>query len=291
MSYLSERSITRMVKDALREDIGRGDITTRYFVPDGVRCSAAIIAKDNGVACGLGIAKLVFQCLDRRISFSYLAKDGKNIKRGEVLARLRGPAAGILTAERVALNFLGLLCGIATRTRRFVRLLGSREVKLLDTRKTIPGLRKLEKYAVRVGGGLNHRQRLDEMFLLKDNHIAICNRKSPADLKSAIASLRRGPLGKLKIEVEVKNLKEFCQVLEAAPDIIMLDNMTPSEMKKAIRFKRESPLPRIRRIKTEASGDVNSSNMHSYAACGVDFISLGTLTKDVESLDLSLEIN
>ncbi|MFA5114721.1 MAG: carboxylating nicotinate-nucleotide diphosphorylase [Candidatus Omnitrophota bacterium] len=291
MNCLDEQYVTRVVKNALREDIGKRDITTRYFLPDGVSCRAAIIAKEKGVVCGLDIAKRVFQCLDRRITFFCLAKDGKDVRRGEVLARLRGPAAGILTGERVALNFLGLLCGIATRTRRFLRLLGPHNVRLMDTRKTIPGLRKLEKYAVRVGGGFNHRQRLDDMFLVKDNHIAIRNRTRRSDLGGVIDSLRRKSARKRMIEVEVGSLKEFYRVLEAGPDIIMLDNMPPSEIRKAVHFKERFPSPRIRRIKIEASGDINSSNIRSYAACGVDFISLGTLTRDVESLDLSLEIN
>jgi len=290
MSYAVDPEISRVVKNALKEDLGRGDITTRYFIPPKINVRAIIIAREKGIVCGLDIARLVFQCSDRKIKFLPRAKDGNKVTKGKILAELGGPARGILTAERVALNFLSLLSGIATRTHKFVQILRSYPVKILDTRKTIPGLRKLEKYAVRIGGGVNHRFALSEMVLIKDNHLGIQDKLANRNIKDIIESLRKKFGARLKIELEVKNFKEFCQALEAGADIIMLDNMSPPEIKKAIRFQKKLSLPEAKRVKTEASGNITPANIRCYADCGVDFISLGTLTKDVQSLDISLEM-
>jgi len=290
MSYAFDSEILRVVKNALKEDLGRGDITTRYFIPPEINVRAVIIAREKGIVCGLDIARLVFQCSDKKIQFLLRVKDGNKITKGEILAELRGLARGILTAERVALNFLSLLSGIATRTHKFVEMVRPYPVKIMDTRKTIPGLRKLEKYAVRIGGGVNHRFALSEMVLIKDNHLEVQDKLANRNLKDIIKNFRKKFGARIKIELEVQNFKEFCQTLKAEPDIIMLDNMSPREIKKAIRFQKKLSLPEAQRVKTEASGNITPANIRCYAGCGVDFISLGTLTKDVQSLDTSLEI-
>ncbi len=290
MSYADNPRIIRLVKDTLKEDIGKGDITTRYFVPRKLNSNAIIIAKERGVVCGINIAKLVFKCADKRIKFSPEVKEGDRVVKGKVLARLWGPANAILSAERVALNFLSLLSGIATRTNKFVRMAGPYKAKILDTRKTIPGLRELEKYAVRTGKGYNHRFTLSGMVMIKDNHIKIRDKLADSDIKGIIKRLRKKTGGKIKIEVEVKNFEELQRALGAEPDIIMLDNMAPREVARAIQLQKKYASRRARHIKTEVSGNINLANIRSYAACGIDFISLGTLTKDVQSLDISLEI-
>ncbi len=290
MSYVDNPRIVRLVKDTLIEDIGKGDITTRYFVPRKINSGAVIIARERGIACGINIAGLVFKCADKRIRFLPAVKEGGRITKGKILARLWGPAGRILSAERTALNFLGLLCGIATRTDKFVRMTGRYKVKILDTRKTIPGLRELEKYAVRIGKGYNHRFTLGEMAIIKDNHIKIRDKLADGDIGGVIKKLRKKTRGKIKIEVEVKNFKEFRRAVEAGPDIIMLDNMAPREVARAVKFQKKYASRRVRQIKTEVSGNINIANIRSYAACGIDFISLGTLTKDIQSLDIALEL-
>lgn len=292
--------LSSIIKAALREDRVKNDLTTRSVIKDNSALKAVIIAKENGVVCGIDIANLVFKAVDRKIKFKSIINDGNKIKKGQILAKIRGPARGILSAERTALNFLGLLCGIATRTRLFVDMTRPYNVKILDTRKTLPGLRALEKYAVRIAGGHNHRCSLEEMVLIKDNHlkalsikdICLSGRQEGLSIKKIIKSVKKNKKINTKIEIEVKNLKEFREALEARPDIIMLDNMKITDIRKAVLLRRRAQrLPAVRQGKTllEVSGNISLDNVKKYARCGIDFISIGGLTKDIQSLDVSLE--
>jgi nicotinate-nucleotide pyrophosphorylase (carboxylating) len=292
MNCSKESQIARIVKIALKEDIGKGDVTTRLTVPAGKKISAVIVAEENGVLCGIEVAGLAFRLTGGNIRFVSAARDGKRIRRGQVLAKINGPADKILTAERVALNFLGLLSGISTKTRCFVDRVRPYKAKILDTRKTLPGLRILEKYAVRTGGGSNHRFRLDEMVLIKENHIQVMDTSlGVSGLKGLLRKVNKQIKGRKEIEAEVINLSQFKEVIEAGVDIIMLDNMNIAEIRKAVKI-RDNLFSRGRNLgpKLEASGSISLDNVKKYAACGVDFISVGELTKDVESLDVSLDI-
>lgn len=283
--------IREIIKQALKEDMGKGDVTTALVIPKTIKVEAVIIAKESGIVCGMDIARMVFKSQDKNIRFQPLIKDGDKINPGEVLAKVYGLAACILSSERVALNFLGLLSGIATRTREFVNEVKPYKVKIMDTRKTLPGLRLPEKYAVRVGGGYNHRFGLDEMVLIKDNHLKIINPKSQTPNPKQILQIKNKIPKKMKIEVEVKNLKEFKETLKAGPDIIMLDNMTVKDVKEAVKIRNLLPPNSYHPIpELEASGGINLKDLKKIAATGIDFVSLGTLTKDIRSMDLSLEI-
>jgi nicotinate-nucleotide pyrophosphorylase (carboxylating) len=281
MNYINQQRIKEIIKQALREDIGRMDITTVATIPKDKYAKAILLAKENCVVCGLGIAAEVFKIQDKNIKFKPRVSDGQKIKRGKIIAYISGRAGGILTAERVALNFLSLLCAVATKTKAFVEKVKPYKAKIMDTRKTIPGLRELEKYAVRIGAGYNHRMRLDEMILIKDNHLRVargCQR---------LPEVARG----CKIEIEVKSLKEFKEILKLKPDIIMLDNMSIKEMKKAARIRNSSKLQApSSKPKLEASGGITLKNVKKVASTGVDMISIGELTHSVTSVDMSLEI-
>jgi len=278
---IDDRDIKDIIKIVLREDIGERDITTVATIPKNKYAKAILLAKEDCVICGLGIAAEVFKFQDKNIKFKPHVLDGQKIKKGKIIAHIFGRAQSILTAERVALNFLSLLCGVATKTRAFVDKVKPYKAKILDTRKTIPGLRELEKYAVRIGGGYNHRMRLDEMILIKDNHIKVTRGYQ------RLPEVARG----YKVEIEVKNLKEFKEALKLKPDIIMLDNMKVGDIKKVVQIrnylssKTRNPVPKL-----EASGGMNLKNVRRIAACGVEMISIGALTHSVQATDLSLEI-
>lgn len=270
------------IRQALKEDIGRRDITTELLIPAGDLSAAVLLAKEDLVVCGLGLAGEVFKCYNAGIQFRPLVKDGAVVKKGKILAKIEGRTRSILTAERVALNLLGLLSGVATITRKYVSAVKPYKAKIVDTRKTLPGLRQLQKYAVRTGGGHNHRMRLDEMVLIKDNHI------KGQGLKDLIERVRaRAPKG-AKIEIEAENLRQFRQALAGRPDIIMLDNMSISNMKKAVKL-RNSVLSAKRYTLLEASGGINLKNVRQVAATGVDMISVGALTHSIKAVDVSLE--
>ena len=262
------------VEAALREDIGKKDITSTLIFPKGKKVIAEIIARQPCVVCGLDIAKAVFKARDKMLKFTGRAKDGRHIKKNTILARIEGRAGSILAAERVALNFLSLLSGVATKTNEFVKAVRPYRVKILDTRKTIPGFRKLQKYAVKTGGGYNHRMGLSDMILVKDNHLkaAISKKRGIATL---IEELRRKTQKRIKIEIEVKDLKEFREALMAKPDMIMLDNMKLSQMKKAAAMKRKYLKPE-QPILLEASGGITRKNIRKVAStqffCGLDGI-------------------
>ena len=263
------------IKQALKEDIGKKDITTDLIVARSTLARAEIIAKEKGIIAGINIAGQVFNELDKNILFKKKAKDGDFVKKGEVIAELYWRARAILTAERVALNFLQRLSGIATLTSKFVRL--ARGVKILDTRKTTPYLRELEKYAVRTGGGYNHRFNLNEAILIKDNHLIICG------IRKAIEKARKS---NKKIEVEVKNLEEVKEALKFGADVLLLDNIKINEIKKAVKLVRK----KSKKTMIEVSGGVNLKNIRHIAKTGVDFISIGALTHSANALDISLEI-
>jgi nicotinate-nucleotide pyrophosphorylase (carboxylating) len=261
---------------AIREDVGTGDITTDTVIPADLQAKAKIIAKENGIICGLAIAQLVFQSIDRNIQFTRKKKDGDRIKPGDIIAEISGPARGILTAERTALNFLQRLSGISTLTNKFVKAAG--KTIILDTRKTSPGMRMLDKYAVKTGGGHNHRLGLFDAVLIKDNHIAVTG-----DLKGAVCSAKQ----KFKyVEVEAKTMEQVSLAMEAGASRILLDNMTPAQIKKAVKIIRKLSI----NTEIEISGGVNIKNIKAYAGAGADYISIGALTHSAPALDLSLKI-
>lgn len=270
--------LRKMIERCLCEDIGAGDITTNSIVLADAVSHGYIIARENGVVAGLLLAEMVFQMLDPGIEFQALARDGQKIDRGMVLAEVSGNARAILTGERLALNLLQHLSGIATRTARLVELAAGGKSRIVDTRKTTPGLRMVEKYAVRVGGGHNHRFGLFDAVLIKDNHIKIAG-----GIREAVEAARRGSPHTARIEVEVEDLAGVNQALDAGADIIMLDNMTAERMREAVGLI-------AGRARVEASGGVSEENIRAVAEAGVDLISVGALTHSVKSLDISLDM-
>ena len=270
--------IDKIIEQALLEDIGTGDITTESIIPSNLEAKGIIKTSENGVVAGLYIACLVFKKLDSKIIFQEKIKDGTKVARNKVLAEITGPARIILKGERVALNFLQRMSGIATITSKFCQQVKDLPVRIVDTRKTTPGLRILEKYAVRMGGGYNHRFGLYDAVLIKDNHIAVAG-----GIKSAVNSIRKQISHMIKIEVEVENLSQLQEALEMKVDIIMLDNMDLNTMKKAVKTVKGKAL-------IEASGGVTLEKVRKIAQTGVDLISIGVLTHSVKSLDISMEI-
>jgi nicotinate-nucleotide pyrophosphorylase (carboxylating) len=270
-----------VIKRALAEDIGRQDITTRVSIPKDKIIKAKIIAKENFLVCGIDLAKEVFKIADPALNLQVKVKDGQNVADGAALLIVSGRAASILAGERVALNLLSLLSGVSTKTNIFVKKVAPFKTKITDTRKTIPGLRLLQKYAVRVGSGYNHRMRLDEMILIKDNHLKVMGGHF-SDLKV--------PKG-YKVEIEVQNLKDFIRALSFKPEIIMLDNMAIADIKKAVKIRNHLKVNcRSCLSLLEASGGIHLGNVKKYAATGVDIISIGELTDSVRSVDISLEV-
>lgn len=282
MNYLNELDIKELLAHALKEDIGVKDITTESFIPAGIQIDAVIVAKEKCVLCGVAVAAQILRLHDRSVVFRPLRKDGARLKKGEIIAKIKGNAKSILTAERVMLNFLSFLSGIATQTSRFVEAVKPYNVKVLDTRKTIPCLRLLEKYAVRIGGGYNHRLRLDEMIMIKDNHLKV------AGFRNIIARAHDEKIRARKIEIEVSSLEEFKLALTAGADVIMLDNMPASDIKKAVALRNR--LTAARKPTIEASGGITLKTIRRIASCGVEMISVGALTHSVDSVDLSLDI-
>jgi nicotinate-nucleotide pyrophosphorylase (carboxylating) len=270
--------IIPILQVALEEDIGAGDVTTTSILPVDLHLTGKIVTREAGTAAGLEVARLVFRLVDEQIvSRAYLA-DGDLIMPGQTLAEIRGPGGGILSAERVALNFLQRMSGIATLTRRFVEAVKGSKAVILDTRKTAPGLRILDKLAVQMGGGKNHRFGLYDMVLIKDNHIA-----AAGGIREAISRVRATIGSGLAIEVEVKSMTELQEALALRPDRIMLDNMRLEDMSNAVALA-------AGQVELEASGNVTLDNVADIAATGVDFISVGALTHSAPALDISLEI-
>jgi len=266
---------------ALDEDVGTGDVTTNYCVPESAISKGKFIAKEPGVVCGIGVLQRVFMLLDDSVSVTALVCDGDTVNKGDVIAEISGPSRVILTGERTALNLLQHMSGIATRTYEAVREIDGTKAKILDTRKTTPGCRALDKYAVKCGGGTNHRFNLTDGVLIKDNHI-----KAAGGITSAVQSVRNGFAAghpQLPIEVETETLAQVKEALDAGADIIMLDNMQADMMTQAVRLISGRAL-------TEASGNMGERNLREIAETGVDFISVGALTHSVKALDISLKI-
>ncbi len=272
------KQIRKIIEMALAEDIGTGDITTTAIVNRALRGKAQAIAKDDFVVAGIEIFQDVFVFLDEHTKVNLPVRDGETVKSGDIIAEVSGSLFYILQSERVALNIFQRMCGIATLTTKYVEAVSGTKAKILDTRKTIPGLRLLDKMAVIIGGGLNHRMGLYDGVLIKDNHIA-----AAGSITAAVAAQRCSLPHTLKIEVETKNLSEVKAALSCGVDIIMLDNMTTAEMKKAVDLV-------CGRALLEASGNVNLNNVAAIAATGVDFISIGELTHSVRAADISLKI-
>ena len=267
-----------IVQLALEEDIGSGDVTTMSILAATVRLSGRILSKEEGVVAGLDVARSVFRAVDEETLFTLQVDDGDLVGNGTTLATVTGPGAAILSAERVALNFLQRMSGIATTTRRFVKAVEGTKAVILDTRKTAPGLRALDKLAVKLGGGQNHRFGLYDMVLIKDNHIA-----AAGSIAEAVRRVRAVAEKRLSIEVEVASLVQFREALAAEPDRIMLDNMSLGDMVEAVALAGGA-------VELEASGNVTLDNVAQIAATGVDYISVGALTHSVRALDISLEI-
>ena len=282
---LNKKKVIPIITRALGEDIRGGDVTTRLIVPSTAKVTAEIIVKQKAVICGMDVLKWVFAQVDSSIRFKALVSDGARVKPNKKVALLQGPARAILTAERTALNLLGYLSGISTLTSKFVEKAGPGKVKIVDTRKTLPGLRYLAKYAVRTGGGFNHRMGLYDQILVKDNHLKIAGLK--LRIKGLIKKIKNEKPKNMKLEVEVKNLKEFKEALEAQPDIIMLDNMKLTDIRKMIKLKERSKQKPL----IEVSGNVSLKNVSQIAKAGPDIISIGSITHSVESIDVSLNIS
>ena len=273
---LLQSYIDGIIRTALEEDIHYVDVTTDYLLPDGHTSHAYYIAKAEGVICGLDIAARVFALTGQGVVFHAKAKDGDHVKKGDILATMDGDTKTLLKGERTALNILQHLSGIATATSRCVELVRGTRAQITDTRKTLPGLRRLQKYAVTVGGGRNHRYNLSEGAMLKDNHIDVYG-----GIRPAVTALRKQIGHMTKIEVEVRNLDELQEALDAGCEIIMLDNMSCEEMAEAVRHTAGKAL-------LEASGNVTEANIAEVAATGVDIISLGALTHSVQCFDISM---
>jgi nicotinate-nucleotide pyrophosphorylase (carboxylating) len=272
---LTDADIERVVTTALAEDVGTGDRTTAALVPADARCRAQLLLEEPGVVCGVRIAGAVFRAVDASVRVEPLVEDGAAVTDvPAVLAEIEGPARAVLTGERVALNLLGRLCGIASLTHRYVELTNGTGATILDTRKTTPGLRALEKYAVRCGGGANHRAGLYDAVLVKENHLRIAG-----GIAAAVASLN----GTAGIEVEAETLDQVREALDAGVERILLDNMSPEQIADAVALTDG-------RAQLEASGGISLATVRSYAEAGVDYISVGALTHGARSLHVSLEV-
>jgi nicotinate-nucleotide pyrophosphorylase (carboxylating) len=281
---IDAEKLDSFLREVLAEDCCLRDITTQSLKLGNLKVKAAIVAKEKGVLAGIGVVKKIFGLIDKNLKFSALKKDGDKFKKGDILAKVSGLAYPILSCERTALNFLSQLSGVATLTAEFVDKIKPYKAKILDTRKTTPGLRLLEKYAVRMGGGYNHRFDLAEAILIKDNHIAVLRKKHKnLNLGELIKIARRK---NTEIEIEVTNINEFNQSLESSPDIIMLDNMNPAQIKQCVGLRNKSR----KKTQLEISGNVSLTNVKRLASLGVDRISIGKLTHSSRAIDLSMEV-
>ncbi len=281
MTTLTQEYIRQIVRAALTEDVGAGDVTTESAIPADLRACAVILAKEPCVVAGLPLAEAVFAELGG-VETSPVVSEGAIVAAGQVVCRLDGAARTILTGERTALNFLQRLSGIATLTREFVEAVAGTKTQILDTRKTTPTLRWLEKYAVAVGGGTNHRMGLYDAVMIKDNHRTILSRLGPSAMGNAVATARaKDP--RIPVIIEADSLADVETALAAGADQILLDNMTPDELREAVRLV-------AGRARTEASGGIRLANVAEIAASGVDYISVGALTHSARAMDFSLEV-
>jgi nicotinate-nucleotide pyrophosphorylase (carboxylating) len=273
-------AVEPIVRAALLEDLGRGgDVTTGAIVPAGLQARARVVAREPGIVAGMDAAALAFALLDESVEFRVAIADGQRVLSGEAAAEVTGNARTILTAERTALNLLGRLSGIATATRELVELVAGTRARIADTRKTTPGLRVLERYAVRCGGGTNHRFGLDDAVLVKDNHLALAG-----SIHEAVAAVRARVGHMMKVEVEVDTLEQLHAALEEPIDAVLLDNMSPEQLAEAVRLVNG-------RVVTEASGGITRATVAAVARSGVDLISVGRLTHGARALDLGLDVD
>jgi nicotinate-nucleotide pyrophosphorylase (carboxylating) len=277
-----QRVIEETVDRALAEDLGWGDVTTDILIPPNLVGKASVLIKASGVLAGTKLVETVFHRVDPSLRVEILIPDGKRVQPGDVAANIEGVVSSILKAERVSLNFLQRLSGIASETARYVEAVAGLPVRIVDTRKTTPGLRLLEKYAIKVGGGYNHRQHLGDAILIKDNHLAVL-RSQGMGLKEVITTAKRRAPHHLRVEVEVKTVEEAMEATDASADVVMLDNMSLEEMCYVVKLLKGRSL-------FEASGGVTLSDVRAIAGTGVDLISVGALTHSATALDISLEI-
>jgi nicotinate-nucleotide pyrophosphorylase (carboxylating) len=278
---LNRAEIRRAVRAALVEDVGGGDVTTLATVPAGAQSVALMNAREPLVVAGLAFAEGAFKQLSPKVQVKKLARDGQRLKVGQPLLKISGPSRAILSAERVALNFVQRLSGVATATAQFADAVKGTKARILDTRKTTPGWRRFEKYAVKCGGGKNHRIGLFDMVLIKDNHLVAVRDAKPNAIAAAVARARE-KFPKLKVEVEADTLEQVTQAAAAGADIILLDNMPPATLRQAVKIVRG-------RAKTEASGGVNLKTVRAIAQTGVDFISVGGITHSARAVDIGLD--
>ncbi len=275
---IDRRKLSSIVRAALKEDIGKGDATTQITIPGETRALAVIVAKEKGVLAGGDVARKVFEVVDKHTAVTFHRTDGDKISVGTIVADIKGIAHSLLAAERVALNFLQRMSGIATLTAKYVRKVKGTRAKILDTRKTTPTLRMIEKHAVHVGGGYNHRMGLYDQILIKDNHISL-----GGGIRNVLRRIKDVNSGKIFVEIEVKRLQQLEQVLKYQIDRIMLDNMSIEEIKEAVKIVNG-------RCELEASGNVNLKTVRMIAKTGVDYISVGSLTHSYSSIDLNMKI-
>ena len=278
---LTAAEIRRAIRAVLAEDLGSGDVTTLATVPAAAKSVALMRAREPLVVVGIQFAEIAFKQLSPKIKIKKLARDGQRVKAGDALLKISGSSRALLSAERVALNFVQRLSGVATATAQFADAIKSTRAKILDTRKTTPGWRRFEKYAVACGGGKNHRIGLFDMVLIKDNHLVALRNEKPNAIAAAVARARK-KFPKLKVEVEADTLAQVAQAADAGADIILLDNMTPAQLRQAVKIVRG-------RAKTEASGGVNLKTVRNIAETGVDFISVGAVTHSARAVDIGLD--
>ncbi len=278
--FPAEDALT-MIRIALAEDVRTGDVTSLWTIPENQRETARLIAKEEGVLAGLPVIDMVFDELRADVDVKLFKKDGDTVQKGDLIAELEGPTRDLLTGERTLLNFIQQLSGVATVAHRFQEALKQGKTKVLDTRKTIPGFRTLQKYAVRVGGGSNHRMGLFDMVLVKDNHIAACG-----GVLEALAVVKKNNAQNLMVEMEVENLEDLQKLLHQGVDVIMLDNMSNAMMAEALKMIRESG----EKILVEGSGNMTLERAKEIATLGLDYISVGALTHSVKALDISMRI-
>lgn len=293
MTDLDRKRVDAIIRFALKEDVWSGDLTTQAVLNESLNIDAVILARQSGMVCGMDIIERVFAAVDTNLRFRPMVADGDRVEPSQEIAFVEGSAHAIMKGERTALNFLSLLSGVATKTRALVDLVEGTGVKVYDTRKTIPLHRYLQKYAVTVGGGHNHRKGLWDMVLIKDNHIrAFSMQKKTEDNEAVIREIIKRAKSEsqknIRIEVEVETLAECGYALEETPDVIMLDNMSPEEVEKAIGLRRDKGLEG--KVLFEVSGGITADNIKDYARSGVDMISTGSITGDVRPVDFSLEI-
>jgi nicotinate-nucleotide pyrophosphorylase (carboxylating) len=282
---LSQANLRLMVRPALVEDLGAGDLTTETLIPADWAMTAELRSREDAVVAGMGVVRAIFAELDPRVQVTALAAEGQAVRAGSVIGELSGPARAILIGERTALNYLQRLCGVATLTRRYAEAIAGSHTKLLDTRKTTPGMRLLEKYAVAMGGGRNHRFGLHDRIMIKDNHLQLLRASGQTSLARHLALCRQAHPN-VELEIEADTLEQVAEILPAGPDYLLLDNMDDEQLRTAVALRQKLNT----RVLLEASGGMTLARLPAVAATGVDFISVGALTHTVRAIDIGLDM-